>query len=56
MTVVFLYGAGAEALIFVTGTSGKRLSPGRKIKVSGVYHLNKNLSRLKEILEAINSA
>ena len=35
MTVGFLYGAGAETLLFVTGTSGKKLSPDRKTKVSG---------------------
>ena len=40
MTVGFLYGAGAETLIFVTGTSRKKtkfLSSDRKIKVSCVY-------------------
>ena len=35
-----LYGAGAETLIFVTGTPGEILSPGRKTKISGVYPEN----------------
>ena len=30
MTVGFFHGAGAETLLFVTGTTGKVLSPGRK--------------------------
>ena len=34
---VFIKGPRAETLIFVTGTSGNILSPGRKTKVSGVY-------------------
>ena len=47
LTVGFLYGAGAETLIFVTGTSGqynvnirKFSSPGRKTKVSCGYPEN----------------
>ena len=40
MTVGFSYGAGAETLTFVTGTSGEFLSPSRKAKVSGVYPEN----------------
>ena len=36
MTVGFLYDAGAETLIFVTGTSGKDLTLGRQTK-SAVY-------------------
>ena len=43
VTVGFLYGAGAETLIFVTGTSGKNLkisSPDRKTKVSCGYPEN----------------
>ena len=44
MTVEFLYGDGAETLIFVTGTSGENIrnfsSPGRKTKVSCGYPEN----------------
>ena len=44
MTVGFLYGAGAETLIFVTGTSGKKSEnfrlPAEKTKVSCGYPEN----------------
>ena len=40
LTVGFSCGAGAETLIFVTGTSGINLSAGRQTKVSGIYPEN----------------
>ena len=44
MTVGFLYGAGAETLIFVTGTSGEKSEnfrlPAEKTKVSCGYPEN----------------
>ena len=48
VTVGFLCGAGAETLIFVTGTSGKYRSfsaPGRKTKVSCGYPENQEKSK-----------
>ena len=37
LTVGLLYGAGAETLIFVTGTLGKKIVPRQTTKVNGVY-------------------